>query len=190
MSKSRRSANVHRSVTRSVPFVITKIFLGCGSHPDHAATRTAFRSGANVKCSAASQRSLSARARRLMTSRAVCSFHRAPRRFMRTVKRLLHVASVAPLPIGSPRRRGGRSRRADHSVRGDGRRPRRGRLVPGRGQRAVQRAPLVVGEVVALTAEAGRLRPASGDSRRAAPAPLAGCATQGFRRKTGVVPSA
>src|SRR5262245_49095214 len=39
-----------------------------------------------------------------MTSSAVVSFQRAPLRFMRTVNKVLHVASVLPLPMGRPRR--------------------------------------------------------------------------------------
>jgi hypothetical protein len=40
---------------------------GCGSHPDHAATRTGFRSGASVSRTACSHRSLNASACRLTT---------------------------------------------------------------------------------------------------------------------------
>lgn len=67
-----------------------------------AAIWTGLASGLVARWTAGAQRSLSCSARSCSTSSPVVCYHRAPGRFMRTVTRLLYVASTLPLPIGRP----------------------------------------------------------------------------------------
>lgn len=69
---------------------------------DYAARWTAVRRGARTSCMAASQRSLSARARNRTMSSPVPRFHLDPGRFILISKRLLQLASTVPLPTGRP----------------------------------------------------------------------------------------
>ena len=76
---------------------------GCVSHIDnYAACLTERASGFSAKWIAWLQRSLSAKARKCTTCSPVRSFQREPGRFILSSKRLLHVASTLPLPIGRP----------------------------------------------------------------------------------------
>jgi hypothetical protein len=78
---------------------------GCDSHSDHTARRTSLRAARWSNSIASSHRWLRAVARRLMTFPADVSFHRAPERFMLTLKTHLQLASTGPLPTGCAARR-------------------------------------------------------------------------------------
>lgn len=104
LSPSTTSFPTHSSsaIARTPKKATSASSIGCVFHPDQAARRTAVRRGARVRRMACSKRSLRPRARSWRMCSPLCSFQRAPGRFMRNETRLLQVASTAPLPIGRP----------------------------------------------------------------------------------------